>query len=55
VGEIFVSGMNCEFGHESSWLDKIGLNVKSCPDNQYCCVEGDSAYCCNNAEFVSNG
>lgn len=54
MGEIFVSGMNCEFGHESSWLDKIGVNVKSCPDNQYCCVEDDHVYCCNSTEFVSN-
>jgi hypothetical protein len=53
VGE-FVSGMDCEFGHPSSWLEKIGVNVKSCSDNQYCCHEDDRVYCCSSSEFVSN-
>jgi len=54
VGEIFVSDMDCEFGHQSSWLEKIGVNVKSCPDSQYCCDEDDHVYCCSSSEFVSN-
>lgn len=54
MGEIFVSDMDCEFGHQSSWMEKIGVNVKSCPDNQYCCDEDDRVYCCSSSEFVSN-
>jgi len=46
--------MDCEFGHQSSWLEKIGVNVKSCPDSQYCCDEDDRVYCCSSSEFVSN-
>jgi len=54
MGEIFVSGMDCDFDHHSSLLEKIGVNVKSCPENQYCCVEGNFVYCCSSAEYVSN-
>jgi hypothetical protein len=54
VSRIFVPGMDCEFGHESSWLDKIGVSVKSCPDDKDCCVEDNRVYCCNKAEFVSS-
>ena len=53
MGEIFVSGMDCEFAHHSL-LEKNGMNVKLCPDDQYCCIEDNSVYCCSSAEFVSN-
>jgi len=54
MGEIFVSGMDCEFDHQSSLLEKIGVNVKACPDDQYCCIEDNLVYCCSRSEFVSN-
>jgi hypothetical protein len=53
--------MKCEFGHESSLLDKINIvDIKACPtlfdnpDNEYCCVDDGRVYCCNSAQFVSS-
>jgi hypothetical protein len=47
VGEMFVSGMDCE----SSWL---GVKVQTCADDQHCCHEDGRYYCCSSAEFVFN-
>jgi len=45
--------MDCDSIHHPSWLEKFGVDVKSCPDDQYCCVEGDRVYCCSSSELVS--
>jgi hypothetical protein len=53
VGEIFVSGMDCEVGLDSSFFGKAFENIIYCPDDQHCCNDDGHFYCCSSAEFVS--
>ncbi|KAJ9589009.1 hypothetical protein L9F63_017704 [Diploptera punctata] len=56
------SCMECVLGHESTFIEKLDfVNPKSCPlpfqssQNEFCCVDGNRVYCCDVAEFYTNG